>query len=81
MSVLHHRIVTQHNLLPPGNLYPHPSGTPETPMVMPMAQVTYASGGAGLSYEDMEVFYAADGAPYAATGHYPWGQVVPAGRP
>lgn len=80
MSILHRRIMTQHYLKPMGSLHPH--GTGATPMTMPLAQVSYSAGGAGVSYEDMHVIWAADnGAPYAAAAQAPWGQVVPAGHP
>jgi hypothetical protein len=79
MSILHRRIMSQHYLKPMGSTHPH--GTGATPMTMPLAQVTYRAGGAGVSYEDMHVIWSADGAPYAALATAPWGGVVPAGQP
>jgi hypothetical protein len=79
MSILRSRIITQHNLAPMGSLHPH--GTGQTPMTMPLAQVTYTAGGAGVSYEDMHVIWSADGAPYAGVAQAPWGTVAPAGHP
>jgi len=79
MSILHNRIISQHNLVPMGDLHPH--GTGDTPMVMPLAQVTYQAGGLGVSYEDMHVIWGADGAPYAAKDSGSWAPVVGAGHP
>jgi hypothetical protein len=79
MSILRNRIICEHYLAPMGSTHPH--GTGQTPMTMPLAKVSYAAGGAGVSYEDMHVIWSADGAPYAATADASWGQVVPAGHP
>jgi hypothetical protein len=75
MSVLRSRIVTPAE--PMGDY--HPYGTPGTPMVMPLDQVSY--DGQTATCEPLHPVWAADGAPYAHTRDGAWGQVVPAGRP
>lgn len=80
MSVLHSRIMAQ-------GTAPHPArpwGTAATPLVMPLAVVTY--DGQQALYGTLTPLYAADGAVIAAQSH---GQIaspapapaVPAGRP
>lgn len=77
MSVLHSRI-RSHGA--PATM--HPVGTGQTPMVMPLASVTY--DGADITHDTLHPVWAADGSPYFVaarpqSGSY--GQVVPAGRP
>lgn len=76
MSVLRDRILAP----PPMGDY-HPHGTPDTPMVMPLARVTYDGTTATATYDTMHPLWAADGSPYPATREGSYGQVVPAGRP
>jgi len=57
----------------------HPAGNQNTPMAMPIAQVTVTQ--AGLAVNELTPIYAADGAPIPATAPGSWGQLVAAGRP
>jgi hypothetical protein len=76
MSILRNRIVGQSNLQA-GPVHPH--GTAATPMVMPLAAVTY--DGHTVSYQDLHPLWASDGSPYAGVVPGSWGKVVPTGRP
>jgi hypothetical protein len=62
----------------------HPAVTPATPMVMPMARVTYHQPQSypwgTLAYEDIPVMFAADGAAVPAALPGAWGAVPAAGR-
>jgi hypothetical protein len=77
MSVLHARILSQGTAGPDF----HPYGTTGTPMVMPLAAVTY--DGANLAYQDLHPLETGDvnAAPIPATTPGSWGQVHAAGRP
>ena len=59
----------------------HPWGTGDTPMVMPLAVVTFHQDGA--TYQDLCPLYTGDvnAAPLPATAPGSWGQVHAAGRP
>lgn len=63
----------------------HPAGTKDTPMVMPVAQVTMtaadAHGYSTVMYEDLTPIWATDGAAVPATTPGSWGQLRAAGRP
>jgi hypothetical protein len=79
VSVLRNRILTQE--LPGGPAWTHPAGTPETPMVMPLALVDY--GRAGAMYQDLHCQPATgdvNAVPLAVVAPGSFGTVVPAGR-
>jgi hypothetical protein len=80
MSVLHSRIMTQGN----GNHPARPWSTAQTPLVMPLALVTYANEQA--LYGTLTPLVTADGAVIPAQSGYQVASpvpapVVPAGRP
>jgi hypothetical protein len=81
VSVLRNRIMDQAGQ--GGPEYSHPGGTSATPMVMPLALVTYAAG-AG-TYQDMHAVPPASGdvnaVPLAVVAPGSFGKVVPSGRP
>jgi hypothetical protein len=79
VSVLRERIVAD---AAPGPEYTHPYGTSATPMVMPLARVTY--GPIASQYEDMHPLPASgdvNAVPMAVVAPGPFGKVVPSGRP
>jgi len=83
MSVLRNRIIGHAGVgRGPG---PHPAGTTATPMVMPMAHVTYGADEVAL-YGTLHPLVTADGAVIPAVSRaqakapYP-APVVPAGQP
>jgi hypothetical protein len=80
VSVLRNRIVSQAGA--EGPAYTHPYGTQATPMVMPLALVTYTGINGEGSYQDL---HAATGdvkaVPLAVVAPGTWGTVKPAGRP
>jgi len=84
MSILRTRIVTHAGIgRAAGQGGNHPAGTPATPMVMPLAVVTY--DGYKALYGTLHPLVTADGAviavPSPAAVAAPWpAPVVPAGR-
>jgi hypothetical protein len=81
MSILHSRIADQPGIEPSAGF--HPVGTADTPMVMPMSELTYADNVA--TYGTLHPLVMADGAtvPARSPGHGAgsYAEVVPAGRP
>ena len=75
MSILHDRIISQGGA---GPEY-HPWGTPDTPMVAPMAAVTY--DGDQVLYGTLHPLVTADGAVVPASANVTYPAVIPAGRP
>jgi len=83
VSILHSRIIAQGAQA--GMVASHPVVTPATPMVMPLARITYgASTGTGW-YETLYPEQPASGdvnaVPLATLSPSQFGRVVPAGRP
>ncbi len=83
MSVLRDRIVA-YGAIDQSPAAFHPAGTPDTPMVMPMSEITY-SGDTAL-YGTLHPLVTADGAtiPARPVVQGTWAQpapVAPAGRP
>jgi hypothetical protein len=79
MSVLRSRIVNHGMMGTPH--YTHPSATSATPMVMPLALVSY--GGAGATYQDLHLQPATgdvNAVPLAVVAPGSFGMVVPAGN-
>jgi hypothetical protein len=79
VSILRTRIISQGMI--GGPQYSHPPGTSATPMVMPLAMVSY--GGAGARYEDLHLQPATgdpNHVPLAVVAPGSFGMVVPAGR-
>ena len=76
MSVLQSRLISGNQ-----TVSAKPYGTAATPMVMPMAKVTY--DGDTLSYAELVPLWTGDvnSAPVAAETPGAWGRVVPSGRP
>jgi len=79
VSVLHSRIAEQPGIDPVAGH--HPVGTADTPMVMPMSELTYSGNTA--TYGTLHPLVTADGAtiPARSAGHGYHAEVVPAGRP
>lgn len=77
MSTLHRRIVTGNDM---GDYHPH--GTGATPMVMPLAHITYERD--RLLYGTMHPLVTADGAVIPAHSHAQMhghhAETIPAGR-
>ena len=80
MSVLRNRIIKSHTASAEQPDYTHPSGTSATPMVMPLALVSYGGAGTG-SYQDMHALATGDvnAVPLAVVAPGTFGKVVPAG--
>lgn len=78
MSILHSRIIAHGGI---GQLAVHPAVTPATPMIMPLARITY-NAGTGF-YEDLFpsplAFGDPNAAPIASAPAGSFGKVVAAG--
>jgi hypothetical protein len=74
VSIFHERMSTPNEAVDH-----HPAGTADTPMVMPMSEITY--GQDAVLYGALHPLVTADGAtvPARAPGGHP--DTVPAGRP
>ena len=75
MSVWHDRITSQRYLDTPAV---HPVGTAMTPMIMPMAVVSYAAN--QVLYGSLHPLVTTDGATVPAAADVTYPAVVPAGR-
>ena len=75
MSVWHDRITEQRYMDQPAY---HPVGTAMTPMIMPMATVSYAAN--QVLYGSLHPLVTTDGATVPAAADVTYPAVVPAGR-
>jgi hypothetical protein len=80
VSVLRNRIIAPHAEPGAGPAYTHPGGTAATPMMMPLALVTYHPGSS--RYDDLHAQPATgdpNAVPLAVLAPGTFGKVVPAG--